>query len=178
MKEEWRDIEGYEGLYQVSNKGRVKSLERKVDRINHGTPCKLSIREKVLKQADRGRGYLVVTLCKKGGKKLFSVHRLVAGAFLNNEEGKRSVNHKDGVHGNNRIGNLEWCTHSENELHAYRTGLKSLKGENHNQNKLKKKEVDEIRRLLKKGEKGRGIAKSFGVSEQLISSIKHRRCWV
>jgi hypothetical protein len=105
-KEIWADIAGYEGLYQVSNLGRV----RRDGRIK-------------TQSEDRG-GYLTVWLSKHSKMKCAKVHRLVAGAFIENPEEKRTVNHIDGDKKNNRIENLEWATHSENIIHANKMGLR------------------------------------------------------
>lgn len=107
-KNMWKDIKGYEGLYQVSNRGEVKSLN-----YNH------TRKEKILSSNNRGGGYLCVRLCKKGRVKTLGIHRLVMVAFIKNSENKRTVNHKDGNPSNNNVENLEWATYSENSLHAY-----------------------------------------------------------
>ena len=116
MAEEWRDIKNYEGLYQISNYGRVRSFLKK-DISSYG---------KILKPTEN-KGYLQVGLHKnKKGKKFF-VHRLVARAFIKNLEGKPQINHIDGNKKNNNVNNLEWCNNSENQIHAYKTGLKKTK---------------------------------------------------
>lgn len=102
--EEWRDIPNYEGLYQVSSLGKVKSL-----RDRYGNP-----REKMLKFERNRGGYLLTFLCKNGKKKTFSVHRLVANAFIDNPSNLPQVNHKDENKENNQASNLEWCTQKYN----------------------------------------------------------------
>lgn len=99
----YKDIEGYEGLYQVSNKGNVKSFVN-----NNGVS-----REKVLKPAIRN-GYKKVDLCKNKTKKTYSIHRLVAQAFIENPNNYPCINHKDECKTNNVVENLEWCTHKYN----------------------------------------------------------------
>lgn len=107
--EEWRDIEGYEGLYQVSNTGKVKSLNyRKTGK------------EKILKPYDNGYGYLKVKLCKDGKDTSCKVHRLVAQAFLENPDDLPEVNHKNEDKTDNRVENLEWCNRSYNVNHGTR----------------------------------------------------------
>ena len=113
--ETWKNIKGYEGLYQVSNMGRVKSLERKV---RHWRGGELTIKERILKPGmDRG-GYLLVTLCAGGKQKTLKVHRLVCQAFHKNHENKPCVNHIDEDKTNNAASNLEWCTYEENNNHG------------------------------------------------------------
>ena len=113
----WKDIEGYEGLYQVSNLGRVKS-------IYGWCGNRFVKRTKILKLKINNKGYTKVYLYKNKKSKMFFVHRLVAMAFVPNPNNLPQVNHKDGNKLNNSIGNLEWCTCSENIKHAYKTGLK------------------------------------------------------
>lgn len=113
MSEVWRDIEGYEGLYQVSSEGRVKSLERK-DRLGR------TVKERILKPGVVGSGYLMISLCTGGKQKMFSVHRLVCQAFHENPENKSDVNHINENKTDNRAWNLEWCTRRENLNHGSR----------------------------------------------------------
>lgn len=105
--EVWRDIEGYEGLYQVSNLGRVKSLGR--FRKGSGGQMVL-VKEKFKIHHDNGHGYKVVSLYKNNRVQTVYVHRLVAAAFIPNFANYEQVNHKDENKSNNRVGNLEWCT--------------------------------------------------------------------
>lgn len=107
----WKDIEGYEGLYQVSNMGRVKSLERivKRDKGRWGTPTPYVKREMIMTPMVCS-GYHYVYLCNEGVNKKFAVHRLVASAFLPNPDNFPNVNHKNEIKTDNRLENLEWCT--------------------------------------------------------------------
>lgn len=107
----WRDIEGYEGLYQISNLGRVKSLERKVN-ANFINGKEHIYKEKILNPFKEVRGYLKVRLCKNGTTKNFKVHRLVASAFLG--KSNLTVNHIDENKQNNKLDNLEYMTNKDN----------------------------------------------------------------
>lgn len=118
--EEWKDIKDYEGLYQVSNLGKIKRLRF----INGKTNIK---RERIKVQKLRKDGYLEVALYKDGKGKSIQVHRLVAQAFVPNPENKPQVNHIDGNKQNNNIENLEWVSISENALHSARQLRKNVK---------------------------------------------------
>lgn len=120
MKEIWNNIKEYEGLYQVSNLGRIKSLERELKNVNGKI---LKYKEKIMKPQLNSRGYLIVVLRKNKIKKNFRVHRLVARAFLPKPNNKNIVNHIDNNPENNKANNLEWCTQSENIKHAFRIGV-------------------------------------------------------
>ena len=108
--EEWRDIAGYEGKYQVSSLGNVRAMN-----YHREGRCQ------VLKPAMDKYGYLKLLLCKNGKHKNHSVHRLVAEAFITNAEGLEQVNHRDENKANNAVSNLEWCTAKENS--NYGTGI-------------------------------------------------------
>lgn len=108
----WKDIENYEGFYQVSNLGRIKSLARDAYKPNGIVNC--HVKEKILVPSLDGGGYPIVGLCKNGKRKIMKVHRLVAMAFIPNPENKPQVNHIDEVKINNVVENLEWCDASFN----------------------------------------------------------------
>ncbi len=157
MEEIWKPIQGYEGHYEISNLGNVKSLAkvsyRKTGSILKRTP------DKILKQNNHSDGYKFVFLFKKN----FLVHRLVALHFLDVEPDKKYVNHIDGNKHNNCVSNLEWCTSSHNQAHAYKIGLrKSLLSDD---DKIK------ILTLRKSGLTYPKIAEQFNVSQQRIALI-------
>lgn len=116
MEEIWKDIEGYEGLYQVSNQGRVRSLGRTV--INNGS-IQL-IKGKILKSMNNGFGYLYINLCKNSKIKRTAIHRLVAKAFISNPNNLPQVNHKNEIKSDNRAENLEWCDSKYNANYGNR----------------------------------------------------------
>jgi hypothetical protein len=111
MKEIWKDINGYEGMYQISNLGRVKSLARIVERQNNHD---LFVRERILTNGTYLNGYKYARLHRGGQTKNELIHRLVASAFIENKENLPFVNHKDETKDNNVINNLEWCTREYN----------------------------------------------------------------
>lgn len=147
-KEIWKDIEGYEGLYQVSNLGRVKSNLRK---------------GRILKPSTTHDGYYNLTLSKNGQLKTYRVHRLVCSAFISNPLNKSEVNHIDGNKKNNSIENLEWCTRSENAKHAHKTGLNSGK-------KVSVYQFDKLGRLVKTWKSQTIASKELRIPQSLISS--------
>lgn len=152
MEEIWKDIEGYEGLYQVSNLGRVRSVDRIItSSYPYGTKTSF-LKGKIRKLSLDGQGqYLQVNLNKENKQKQFLVHRLVAQAFVSNPKYKETVNHINGIKTDNIADNLEWATRSENEKHAYRMGLASnwLKGK-HGKDNYQSKVTLQIDKSTKK----------------------------
>lgn len=142
MEEIWKDIPNYEGYYQVSNYGNFRSLDRIIKYKNSGTrkyPGKSLLTETAKD------GYKRIVLMKEGIKKRYQAHRLVTLVFIPNPENKSMINHIDGDKGNNRVNNLEWCTASENIIHADNTGLRNMsKHHPSNAKKIKCLETGEI----------------------------------
>lgn len=114
INETWKPIGGYEGLYEVSDKGRIRSVDRIVKSTNKGTSYYHKRNGALLKPYYNRLGYLLVELWKEGIGKAYTVHRLVALAFVPNPYNKPCVNHLDETHDNNCADNLEWCTQKEN----------------------------------------------------------------
>lgn len=126
MTENWKDVVGYEGKYEVSDRGRVRSLDRIV-KANDGVTYKR--KGKYMKITENRYGYPIVNLSKDGSSKIKTVHRLVANSFLG--QSNLVVNHKDGIKNNNNLENLEFVTQKENMVHAVSSGLiKNLAVEN------------------------------------------------
>lgn len=127
FNEEWIDVKGYEGSYMVSSLGRIKSMKRVI--IKKTGPCVFP--ERIWAEPKNKNVYSYLTLFKPNGEKKYTpVHRVVAENFIQNPLGKKQVNHKNGIKGDNRVENLEWATTSENIKHAYNTGLaKAASGE-------------------------------------------------
>lgn len=159
MKDYYKDVEGYEGLYKVSNTGKLLSLRK----------------NREMKLYSRG-GYLGSSLQKEGSVKSFLIHREVAKAFINNPENKKCVNHKDGNKSNNHVDNLEWCTYLENQRHADSTGLRNIHGQNNGRAKLKPEDVLFIRENANKYNQN-SLALKYGVTPQNIHLIIKRESW-
>ncbi len=174
MLEVWKDIVDYEGSYQVSNLGRIKSLYRKVRHKNNSLR---TLKERILKPGKTTKGYMQVMLHKDGKGKQSKVHRVVAIAFIKNTESKPQVNHINGIKTDNHVDNLEWCTQSENMVHSIENGLKDYKfmtGENNMNTHLSFKDVSEIR---KSNKCVAGLAKEYNVSKPTIRSIIQNKTW-
>lgn len=115
MNTNWMPIKGYESLYEVSDRGEVRSL------------CGRYGKNKILKQSVGSKGYLLVTLCDRGKQKTVNVHRLVATAFIPNPNSFPCVNHKDEDKTNNSVSNLEWCSYYRNNVYGHRLSKSSAK---------------------------------------------------
>ena len=153
----WKDIIGYEGLYQVSDFGNIKNKKGLI-----------------LKPVCR-KGYLSIGLYKNNIYKRFSIHRLVMLSFVGSSQ--LQVNHINGNKKDNRLCNLEYCTNSENIRHADKTGLRYLKGTNNSGAKLCDGDILNIIKLRKKGYNQNKIADIYNVERSLISMICANKLW-
>jgi hypothetical protein len=170
----WKDINGYEGYYQVSNIGRVKSLARVIE---YRKGIYGNKKEIILKTFKDGKGYLKYKLCKNGKEKSVISHRLVAIAFLHNLNQKPEVNHINGIKDDNRLENLEWCTSSENTIHALNQKLKiPQKGSEHGMSKLTEEKVLEIR-LIGRTKTTKELGEIYNVHRTLISQVLLNKIW-
>lgn len=157
--EQWHDINGYD--YEISTLGRVKNKKTGL----------------VLSNAIETVGYYTVGLHKNKVRRTHRIHRLIMEAFVPNPNCYKYINHINGIKTDNRLENLEWCTHKHNIDHAYRIGLcQSVKGSRHGMAVLNEQQVLTIREALKNSP-ARKLAKQFNVSEGTVSMIKHRVTW-
>lgn len=155
--EYWRPVVGYEGLYEVSDLGRVKGPKG------------------IVKPKAMSNGYHRTDLWKQGKRWRPLLHRLVAMTFIPNPRQCSQVNHIDGIKTNNVVSNLEWCTPSENALHA--VALRGLHGQNSSAAKLSEHDVIAIRVMLSKGIPGNWLAKVFSITNTQITHIRKGSQW-
>ncbi|MFA7238961.1 MAG: NUMOD4 motif-containing HNH endonuclease [Sulfuricellaceae bacterium] len=146
----WVDVYGYVGLYQVSDTGLVRSVQRNI----------------ILKQHPHTHGYSQVSIYKDGKAKTHSVHRLMMKSFTPEHEWKKQVNHKDGIKTNNTLSNLEWATEQENMGHAFRNGLMRSKH-------MPFEKVFIIREHLKAGKSLKETARLVGVGRSAVKDIRN-----
>jgi hypothetical protein len=151
----WKDIEGYEGLYQVSSCGRIKSLARS---YKFGPNNEKILKARKSRKGKNGWSYPSVALYKDNIAKFYTIHRLVAIHFIPNLENKPQVNHKDGNKLNNNINNLEWATQSENSQHAWDSGLNN-----------------EVREKIRKWNTGKKL--SDETKQKMSNRLKGKKSW-
>lgn len=166
MVEEWKAVVGFEGLYEVSSFGRIKSLKRRGNWKEH-----------IMKTCVHKNGYERVELNKDGKPYYCLVHRLVATSFIPNPENKPEVNHKNGDKTDNKVDNLEWATKSENIKHAYNNRLVS---EDVIENRIKKMNNAHRKQVMRSDgiifDSVKSAAESIGVSTGYVSNAAHGRC--
>ena len=168
-KEVWKDIKNYEGHYQVSNYGRIKSVDKLV---NSGLKNNKKVlkKGKILKQLKRSNGYLAVGLCNGETQKSKSVHRLVAEAFIPNLNNYKNINHKDENKENNNVSNLEWCDNLYNN--TYGTRLDRIAKKLINNPKISKKvnQYDKQGNFIKQWSSTMEVQRKTGISNTHISA--------
>jgi hypothetical protein len=172
----WKPVVGYEGLYEVSDDGVVRSLAFEIKKKVKGVA---KIREAVeLKQQIHRKGYAKVRLYKQTDWKQFFVHRLVAMMFIPNENNLTQVNHKDGNKLNNCVSNLEWISNTENMRHAYRTGIKvNPCGASASRAKLSEDSVMLAVKLRREGKTYREVARIVGCKLETVQRICSGSAW-
>lgn len=168
--ENWRPVDGYEGLYAVSDQGRVQRV----------APTRGSPTPRILKPALGSHGYLFVTLYRAGVPTPITVHKLVLAAFVGPCPEAHNRNHRDGVKTNNHLGNLEYTTPSANTRHAVAAGLirgRSMKGTANPRAKITEEQVHLIRRDLASGISPTAIAANRSVPRRAVYSLKYGHTW-
>lgn len=174
MKEIWKTIPSYEGYYQVSNKGRVRSIDRKA---KNRSGFRL-VKSKIIKPTNNGTGYLIVGLSKESKRCNFLIHRLVALCFIDKPVDKNIINHINGIKTDNRVSNLEWCNQMENIRHSIENGLINQLGSNHHSSKLTESDVLKIRKLYDlKSHTYSSISNIYGISIENVRNIIKRITW-
>lgn len=175
----WRDIPGYDGRYQVSPDGQVRSAGGTFTVPGRWGTMTQNVKPAILKLASyRGIGYEAVCLRRPNNGKRHArhlVHRLVAEAFVPNPQGLPQVNHIDGDRRNNKASNLEWVTASQNQIHRARVLKLGSRGEAHPNAKLTYEDVVQIRTS---SETGPELARRYGVTKQNIYYIKRCKTWL
>ena len=175
----WKPIKGFEGRYEISNLGRIKSL-RWMQKHHTGKMFLKRERLMSIRVGTAFNGYSNVMLTGLDGIQIgLFHHRIIAEAFIPNPDNKPFVNHLNGIKIDNRLENLEWCTRSENAIHSFTIGLQDNKGENHPKHKLTNNQVLSIRLRYSIGESSWKIFKSFNGSQSYtnIKNIIAKRTW-
>ena len=183
--EEWRPLKvlkkgkiyDYDGYYEISNYGRVKSMGK-----YHGKTNRFFNEQHIIKAKINKDGYLLYRVSILGKGNYITAHRAVATTFISNVDNLPQINHIDGNKKNNCIDNLEWCTASQNVKHAYSNGLKfssgmSMPKEQNPNSKYTQKQIDEIRDKRARGYKLKELSKEYGSNEGYISRICNHKFW-
>lgn len=175
--DDWTPAHGWEDRYEVTSHGKVRSKSRVVQ-SSYGKTRRIQGREL---RPQLIRGYPAICLCVDGKRKNLLVHRIVAETFILNPERKPCVNHLDGDRQNNKVDNLEWCTHAENMRHAHETGLIPPStigpGEACPASKLNDISVAEIKKHLRNGVRQNKLAAQYGVAKGTIHYIAKGVTW-
>jgi len=177
IEEKWRDVPGYEGLYQVSNYGRVRSLDRYVWNRCRARGKRDFLKGSILRPQKHVAGYLFVALYKDGKKRQIRINRLVLTVFDRPPKEGEESNHMNGNKTNNYIDNLEWMTKLQNQRHAIEVLGKHNGGGKYTRDKLNEDGIRGIKDLLKEGVSQGQIAKRFNVCYWTIHNIKMGKSW-
>lgn len=163
--EMWKSVKGYEGIYEVSNYGNVRSLDRKIEHRTKNGLTKRKVKGILMKQSKNKKGYSAIDLRKNNVRKYGFIHRLVATAFIGcPPTSEHQINHLDGNNENNHVSNLEWVTLAENMDHAHRNGLRHMT--------VSDETVFKIRRLHRETDLTTGeIAKECGVNRGYVYKV-------
>lgn len=174
QEEIWKDIPNYEGYYQVSTFGRVKSMPKWLN-IKKG---QRQTKEIIIANTNNGTGYLICSLSKDGKRKSILTHRLVALTFIENKDKTKEVNHIDGNKKNNFASNLEWVTRQENIDHSWDKKLTKCIGETHHSSVLNNNIVREIRSEYSAGNyTTQQLANKFNINRRTIWNVVERHTW-
>ena len=171
VQEKWQPCPGYEESYQVSNLGKVRSIDR------FHFKRRGRIKGKTLIQNLNKKGYPEVKLWKNNKQEARNPHRLVALAFIPNPNNLPQVNHIDGDKLNNHVSNLEWISNSDNMRHAYKLGLKCSKGENNSNCKITDIQVTQIKLIYNTGKSSKYISEELNVKLHIVRQIISGKSW-
>ena len=175
IEEKWKSIKNYEGLYEVSNTGLIKSLAKSW--ISGKNKVNRKKEESILKSFLSGNGYKTVTLSNNTYKK-YTIHRLVIEHFKINNLNLKEINHIDGNKLNNNIDNLEFCTSSQNKQHAWDNNLRTFSFKNHAKAKLSNEIAEKIRKEYQTGKfTQRDLAKKYDIVVSGINQIIKNKNW-
>lgn len=171
LPEEWRDIAGYDGKYQVSNLGRFRSMY-----FINGNTRKIRSQPKMLAKGKRGNGYWGISLSIDGKSTSYLTHKLVLEAYVGPRPKGKEAAHLDGDRSNDKASNLRWCTKKENHAHKWIHGTQQT-GERNGFSKLTEEQVKEIRLRHMRGESQSALGREFGVKQATIWLIVARKGW-
>lgn len=166
--ETWQAVPGYEGAYEISDMGRVRSVDR-MSAQGH-------LRGRLRRLGTSVTGYVHVGLCRDGKLRNVNLARMVATVFIRAPKDDEQVNHLDGVKANNAASNLEWCTRSMNNLHRCRV-LGKNRGMRHGNAKLTDADIHDIRREVAAGRTTTSVGRARGLNHTTVARIARRKSW-
>ena len=177
--EVWKDVKGFEGYYQVSSLGNVRSVERTIEVTRPSGTYRMTLKGRNMVLGTNKKGYKRVELCRQNSKKRhqYLVHRLVAEAFIPNPENLPEVNHESGDKTDNSVENLTWCDRLGNIHHAIEHGFINKRGTANWNAVLNDDEVRDIRKKFEQGVTAREMADHYGLHPDTIRDIKRGKTW-